>query len=229
MIKAIKRFFGLLLLVLVLGMAFLGWRGWTLYREAEDEQPLEERVAQVRLQEDFTPFSELPDTYVNAVVAIEDPRFWRHPGVDPISLTRALFRDIMARDWVEGGSTITQQLAKNLCFDQDKRLTRKAAELFAAFALERDYSKQEIFELYVNSIYFGNGWYTVSAAANGYFGAEPYALTDYQCTQLACYPNAPSVFMEEENEEALEERRQEVVRRMVRAGYLTPEEALSLL
>ena len=229
MIKAIKRFFGLLLLVLVLGLAFLGWQGRTLYREAEEEQSLGSRIAQVRLQEDFTPFAELPETYVNAVVAIEDPRFWQHPGVDPISLLRALFRDIMARDWVEGGSTITQQLAKNLCFDQDKRLTRKAAELFVALDLERDYSKQEIFELYVNSIYFGNGWYTVSAAANGYFGRSPDALTDYQCTQLACYPNAPSIFMEEENEEALEERRQEVVRRMVRAGYLTPEEALSLL
>ena len=228
MLKFLKRFFGCLILLCLLALALLTFRGWLLYREMETEQPLSERVNEVRLQENYTPFEELPQTYVDAVIAIEDVRFKLHPGVDPISILRALVHDIKEREWVEGGSTITQQLAKNICFDQDKRLTRKAAEMFAAFALEHNYSKEEIFELYVNSIYFGNGWYCVYDAAEGYFGVEPAAMTDYQCTELACYPNAPSIFMEEENEEALEARRQAVLERMVRYGYLTEQEAQAL-
>ena len=228
MFKAIKRFLGFLLLLILVLLAGLTWRGWDLYREVIEEQPLSERVNTVRLEENYTSYEDLPQTYINAVVAIEDIRFWVHPGVDPVSIGRALGRDIREREWVEGGSTITQQLAKNLCFDQDKRLTRKVAEMFAAFALEHAYSKREIFELYVNSIYFGNGWYCVYDASVGYFGAEPWALSDYQCTKLACYPNAPSVFMDEENEAALEERRQEVVSRMVESGCLSEEEAAAL-
>ena len=228
MLKFLKRFFGCLILLCLLALALLTFRGWTLYREMEAEQPLSDRVNEVRLQEDFTPFAELPQTYVDAVIAIEDVRFRLHPGVDPISIVRALAHDVREREWVEGGSTITQQLAKNICFSQDKRLTRKAAEMFAAFALEHNYSKDEIFELYVNSIYYGNGWYCVADAAEGYFGVPPQEMTDYQCTALACYPNAPSIFMEEENEEALEERRQAVLDRMVRYGYLTEQEAEAL-
>ena len=228
MLKALKRLLGVLVLLILAALALLAFRGWTLYREMEAEQPISERVSEVRLQEGFTPYEELPQTYIDAVVAIEDSRFWLHPGVDPVSIVRALVRDIKERSWAEGGSTITQQLAKNLCFDQDKRLTRKAAEMFAAFALEHEYSKKEIFELYVNDIYFGNGWYCVGDAAEGYFGVEPSEMTDRQCTELACYPNAPSVFMEEENGAALEERRKAVLDRMVRFGYLSEEEAAAL-
>ena len=228
MLKFIKRLFGCLILLFLLALAALTFRGWMLYREMEAEQPLSDRVNEVRLQENFTPYAELPETYIDAVIAIEDARFRLHPGVDPISIVRALSRDIKEREWVEGGSTITQQLAKNICFDQDKRLTRKSAEMFAAFALEHNYTKDEIFELYVNSIYFGNGWYCVHDASEGYFGVEPAGMDDYQCTELACYPNAPSIFMEEENEEALEERRQAVLERMVRYGYLTEQEAEAL-
>lgn len=174
-------------------------------------------------------YDDLSPYLVKALVSTEDERFFEHSGVDVRSLGRVLVRTVMMRDESSGGgSTITQQLAKNICFDQDKRLTRKAAEMFAAFALEHNYSKDEIFELYVNSIYFGNGWYCVHDAAKGYFGVEPGEMTDYQCTELACYPNAPSIFMEEENEEALEARRQAVLERMVRYGYLTEQEAEAL-
>lgn len=95
---------------------------------------------------------------------------------------------------MEGGSTITQQLAKNLCFTQEKLLTRKVAEVFAAFALEREYSKEEILELYVNSIYFGNGYYSVREASIGYFQKEPSRMTPSECTMLAGIPNAPSAY-----------------------------------
>ena len=95
---------------------------------------------------------------------------------------------------MEGGSTITQQLAKNLYFSQEKEMTRKVAEMFMAFDLERHYSKEEILELYVNTIYFGNGYYSVAEASEGYFGKAPSEMTEYESTLLAGIPNAPSVY-----------------------------------
>ncbi len=92
---------------------------------------------------------------------------------------------------MEGGSTITQQLAKNLYFNQEKKLERKVAEVFMAFAIEDKYSKEEIMELYVNSIYFGNGYYSIYDAAMGYFQRTPGELTEDECTMLAGIPNAP--------------------------------------
>ena len=91
-----------------------------------------------------------------------------------------MVNDVKAGRFVEGGSTITQQLAKNLYFTQEKKMERKAAEVFMAFALERAYTKNEILELYVNTIYFGNGYYCIKDASEGYFGKEPEDLTDYE-------------------------------------------------
>lgn len=120
-------------------------------------------------------WDELPRLYRDAVVAVEDHRFYSHGGVDFIALCRALWNDVCAGAFVEGGSTITQQLAKNLYFTQEKVLTRKAAEAFMAWAIEKQYTKDEILELYVNSIYFGSGYYNVRQASEGYFGKAPAA------------------------------------------------------
>ena len=226
--KFIKALLGLALLAAVLTLCFLGWQGWRLYRETMEERPLVQTVQQARSIENYTTYEQLPPTYIQAVVAMEDERFLQHPGVDPISLFRALMTDLKQGEWAEGGSTLSQQLAKNLFYTQDKKLTRKIAEALTALELERAYDKDEIFELYVNSIYFGNGWYCVWDAAQGYYGLEPGALSDWQCTELACYPNAPSVFMEEENAAALEERRQLVVDKMLSCGYLSQDQAAAL-
>ena len=126
---------------------------------------------------------------------------------------------------MEGGSTITQQLAKNLYFTQEKELTRKAAEVFMAFELERNYSKEEILELYVNSIYFGDGYYDVSSASEGYFGKTPEELNDYEATLLAGVPNAPSVYAPTKNPDKAEQRRLQVVNRMIACGYITVAES----
>ena len=155
--------------------------------------PLDQKVKQVRAQESYTTFAELPETYVDAVIAAEDHRFYQHNGIDVIAIGRAVVNDIKAMSFVEGGSTITQQLAKNLYFTQEKRLTRKAAEMFMAFHIEANYTKEEIFELYVNSIYFGSGCYDVASASQAYFGVEPSQMDANQCTLLAGIPNAPSV------------------------------------
>lgn len=126
---------------------------------------------------------------------------------------------------MEGGSTITQQLAKNMYFSQDKDLVRKAAEVFVALDLERNYSKEEIFELYVNAIYFGDGYYDVASASEGYFGKTPEEMSDYECTLLAGIPNAPSVYSPTKNPALAAKRQLKVVERMEACGYFSTEEA----
>ena len=138
---------------------------------------------------------------------------------------RATLHDLATRSLDQGGSTITQQVAKNLFFTQEKEFSRKIAEVFMAFALERSYTKGEILELYVNTIYFGDGYYGVSAACAGYFGKAPGQLTDYEATLLAGIPNAPSVYSLSANPDLASQRQAYVVRQMVKYGYLTQEEA----
>ena len=115
--------------------------------------------------EGFTPYSALPQFYIAATISVEDRRFEEHCGIDLIAIGRAAWTDIRAMSFVEGGSTITQQLVKNLLFTQDKKIERKAAEIFAALEMESKYSKEEIFELYVNTVYFGSGYYGIYQAA----------------------------------------------------------------
>lgn len=165
--------------------------GWQMYTQALEAMPLDQKIRQVQSQESYTTFEELPDTYVEAVIAAEDHRFYQHPGVDVIAIGRALVNDIKAMSYVEGGSTITQQLAKNLYFTQEKELVRKVAEVFMAFHMEANYSKEEIFELYVNSIYFGSGCYDVASASHSYFGVEPAQMTPGPVYPAGRYPQCP--------------------------------------
>ena len=127
--------------------------------------------------------------------------------------------------FVEGGSTITQQFVKNELFTQDKKVERKAAEIFAVFELESKYTKEEIFELYVNTIYFGDGYYGVCQASEGYFGKKTSELTDYEAAMLAGIPNAPSAYSPDVNEELAAQRVQQVLKSMVRHKIITQEEA----
>ena len=129
----------------------------------------------------------------------------------------------------EGGSTITQQLAKNLYFTQEKSFIRKIAEMFMAFRLENAYTKDEILELYVNSIYFGDGYYCIYDASQGYFGKAPIDMTDYECTLLAGIPNAPSIYSLTANPELAEQRQEYVVQKMIQYGYISESEAQTIL
>ena len=168
--------------------------GYLMYRDALKEQNLEDKVAEVQADPSYTPLADLPEIYLDAVVAVEDHRFEQHCGVDIIAIARAAWNNIKSWSLREGGSTITQQLAKNLYFTQERSFIRKAAEVFMAFRLEQTYSKDEILELYVNSIYFGSGYYNVRQASEGYFGKAPAQMTPYECTLLAGVPNAPSAY-----------------------------------
>ena len=169
---------------------------------------------------DRVPLQELPQTYLDAVLAVEDKRFYRHPGIDPIAIGRALVNDIRAGAYVEGGSTITQQLAKNQFFTQEKKAVRKVAEMFMAFKIESELDKDKILELYVNSIYFGNGLYCVADASEAYFGKEPSEMNFDECTLLAGIPNAPSNYNPVASPELARQRQAQVLEKMRKAGYL---------
>ena len=205
------------------GFALAG-EGYGLYKNAVQEVSLEEKVNEIHSQESFTSLEDMPETYVQAVVSVEDHRFYDHFGLDLIDIGRAIVNDIKAGRYVEGGSTITQQLAKNLYFSQEKTMNRKAAEVFLALELEQKYTKDEILELYVNSIYFGDGYYSVGEASEGYFGKPASEMNDYECTLLAGVPNAPSKYAPSKNLALAEKRQQKVLSRMEACGYITEEE-----
>ncbi|PST32095.1 glycosyl transferase [Enterocloster lavalensis] len=228
-LKMVRRL-ALVLLVICAGFCLVvGVKGYRMYKGALAQTSLADKVDSIRAREDYTSFEELPPIYVEAVLSVEDHRFYSHPGIDPIAIGRAVFNDLKAMAFVEGGSTITQQLAKNLYFSQEKELTRKAAEMFMAFNLERNYSKEDILELYVNSIYFGNGYYSVAEASEGYFGKAPSEMTEYESTLLAGIPNAPSVYALTANPDLAAQRQRQVVDRMVTCGYYTEVQAQETL
>jgi len=203
--------------------------GYQMYQEAIAEVSLADKAAEIRNKDQFTAYEELPQVYVDAVISVEDKRFFEHPGIDIMAIGRAVYHDIRAGAFVEGGSTVTQQLAKNMYFSQKKELPRKIAEVFIAFDLEENYSKQEIFELYVNTIYFGDGNYCIADATNSYFDKTPSEMTDYESTLLAGVPNAPSRYAPTVSLTLARQRQDQVLRRMVVCGYFTQEKATEIV
>ena len=161
-------------------------------------------------------------------LAAEDDSFYQHHGVDPVAIVRAFIynlRNKASGGGQQGGSTITQQLAKNTLFTQEKHLARKAAEMFAALAIEKQYNKEQIFEMYVNTIYFGSGHYGIGEAAQGYFGKTPLQLTDAEAVMLAGLPYAPSAYSPNSSPDLAVKRMQVVLKRMVKCRVLTQQQA----
>ena len=228
-LKMVRRL-AMVLLVICAGLCLaVGVKGYRMYKGALAQTSLADKVDSIRAREDYTTFEELPPIYVEAVLSVEDHRFYSHPGIDPIAIGRAAFNDLKAMAFVEGGSTVTQQLAKNLYFSQEKELTRKVAEVFMAFDLEKNYSKEEILELYVNSIYFGNGYYSVAEASEGYFGTAPSERTEDESPLRPGSPNAPPGDGPAADPELAARSARPVVDRMVTCGYYTEVQAQETL
>lgn len=169
--------------------------------------------------------NELPPELVQAVIAIEDRRFFDHPGVDVRGLVRAMFANLRAGGIVQGGSTLTQQLAKNLFLTPERSYNRKIKELLLALALENRFEKDELLTIYLNRVYFGAGTYGVEAAAQRYFGASARDIDTYQAAVLAGLLRAPSRLNPDNNTQAAHDRARTVLGAMVAAGYLKPAEA----
>jgi len=168
--------------------------------------------------------TEIPELLRNAFIATEDQRFYQHSGIDYFSLGRAVVKDIVARSKVEGGSTITQQLAKNIFLTADKTFFRKATEASIAMALENNMTKDQILEMYLNRIYFGKGVSGIKQASEYYFGVEPKDLKLWQMATLAGMPKAPNRYNPINDPEASQTRRQVVLKLMFEQGYITEEQ-----
>jgi len=168
---------------------------------------------------------QIPVNLQNAFVAIEDNRFYEHNGVDPRGLMRAVYTNVIRQEIAEGGSTITQQLAKNAYLTQDRTFKRKIQEIFLALQLEKQYTKQEILELYLNQIYFGQGAYGVQAAAKTYFGKNVEDLNLSECAMLAGIPKSPNYYSPFNNLNAAIARRNTVLDQMITYGYISFNEA----
>ncbi|MFC5531874.1 transglycosylase domain-containing protein [Cohnella yongneupensis] len=174
---------------------------------------------------EFVPFNQIPKLLSDAFVATEDKRFYEHSGIDLLGIGRALVKDVIARSAVEGASTITQQLAKNLFLNADKTIFRKGTEASLALALENHKSKEEILELYLNRIYFGRGQYGIKTAAKYYFNVSNLEdLKIWQIATLAGIPKAPNVYNPRSNPEKSMERRAVVLSLMEDQGLITAAE-----
>lgn len=228
--KLIRRLIFLIIIIVIIVGTILVLNGKKMYENALSEISLSDKVEEVRTDSNFVKLENLPKHYLNAIIAVEDNRYFDHGPIDIIAIGRAIWTNVTNFQLREGGSTITQQVAKNLFFIYETDpITRKVAEIFAAFDLEKNYSKSDILELYVNTIYFGDGYYGIKEACNGYLDKEPYEMTLYDCTMMAGIPNAPSVYAPTANPELTRSRQKKVISDMVEHKYLSREQANKLL
>ena len=175
----------------------------------------------------FVPLDEIPRSMSDAVVAVEDARFWKHGGIDYLAVVRALLKDAFYRSFKEGGSTLTQQLAKVVFLSPEKTLKRKLMEAALAVKIERSLSKKEILELYLNKVYFGHGAYGVEMAARTYFGKPARELTLAEAALIAGLVKAPTRYSPYNNLSRAKARQKIVLRRMEEEGYITEAEERS--
>lgn len=227
--KFFKKLFLFIFIVILLIGTILFLNGYKLYNSTIENSSISDKIKEIQSEDTYVSINDVPEYYKNAIIAVEDHRFREHGAIDIISIGRAIVSNIEAKEFNEGGSTITQQVAKNLYFiTEDDIISRKIAEILVAIDLEKNYSKDDILEFYINTIYFGEGYYGIKEASNGYYKKEPKDLTLYEATLLAGVPNAPSVYAPTINPDLAKSRQGKVIRSMVEYGYLSKEEANSI-
>lgn len=224
--KIIRRILLIILILILLVSSLFYLTGKKLYDTKISETDLDTKISQIRSNENFVTLDNVPKYYLNAVVSVEDRRFYNHGAIDFIALARALVSNIRQGEFKEGGSSITQQTAKNLYFiTETDVIARKSAEIIMSYELEKHYSKDKILEIYINTIYFGNGYYGIYEASEGYLGKEPSEMTISEATMLAGVPNAPSLYNPKANINLTISRQKKVISTMVENGYISQEEA----
>lgn len=166
--------------------------GYEMYKTATEAMSVPDKIEELKQRENYITLDEIPEEYRKQVLESEDKRFYYHFGIDPIATARAMANNMIAGSFVQGGSTITQQLAKNMYFSFEKKYERKVAELFVAFQLEKELTKDEILELYCNIAYYGEGCYGLKQAANHYYDVEPSDLSERQIEALVWTLKSPN-------------------------------------
>lgn len=219
-IRFIKLFIKLSIILLI--VVFIN--GFFIYKNAIKSVPLTQKVSDIRGKENYVISSNVSDYFKEFIVSIEDKRFYHHKGIDPVVLIRSFLDNLSAGYYKYGGSTITQQLAKNMYFSSEKKISRKIAEMLVSFDLERNYSKDEILEMYINIIYFGNGYYGIKDASYGYFNIPPSDLNAYDSSLLVGIPQAPSVYNLKNKNRAMTKRYNVILNSLVKNGNISKDE-----
>ena len=219
--KIVKKIILIILLLVIIGLTLFVGGGYVNYVKATNEMSIEDKVKSIRNEKNYVSYDDISETLLEATVSIEDRRFYDHNGVDYRSMARALVENIFAGEIVGGGSTITQQLAKNVYFTYQPSYIRKVSEIFVAYDLEKVLSKKEILELYVNVINYGDNYIGIKAAAEGYFHKEPKDLTLDEATLLAGLPQSPANFQLSNHEAEARIRQKQVLKAMVRDGHIS--------
>ena len=222
--KKFLIFLLILIFVIVVGILLFRFKGYKVYNEITTSKSIESIVNKLKEDEDYVTLDNLPKDYINAVIAVEDHRYYEHGSYDIIALFRALTSNLKSGEINEGGSTITQQVAKNMYFmdgsDKYDGTEKKLAEFYVAKELEDKYSKDEILEFYVNSIYFGQSNYGIREASKYYYDKEPKDMDLDESSLLAGVPNAPSLYNPVDSEELARNRQKKVLSDMVQYGYI---------
>lgn len=227
--KIVKKIILIILLLVIIGLTLFIGGGYVNYVKATNEMSIEDKVKNIRNEKNYVAYDDISETLLEATVSIEDRRFYDHNGVDYRSMARALVENIFAGEIVGGGSTITQQLAKNVYFTYQPSYIRKVSEIFVAYDLEKVLSKKEILELYVNVINYGDNYIGIKAAAEGYFHKEPKDLTLDEATLLAGLPQSPANFQLSNHEAEARIRQKQVLKAMVRDGHISETQMETLI
>ena len=186
-------------------------------------------LGQVRIEKgNYVPLSRIPKFLINALLATEDPRFFEHKGIDYRGIMRAAIRNIIAIKVTQGGSTITQQLTKVVFLSPERKLKRKIKEIILARRLEKELTKEEILDLYLNKIYFGHGAYGVQMAAKTYFGKNIWEINDAEAALLAGLPKSPMSYSPYSDIDLTKLRQWHVLKRMVAEGYITDDQSVNV-
>ena len=225
----IKRLILLIIIVIAISGGILAYKGHKIYKEVLEKKSVLDKVAEIKSQENYTELKDLPEFYKNAVIAVEDRRFYEHGPIDPIAIARAVFVNIKSWELQEGGSTITQQLAKNIYFTQEKSALRKVAEMYMAYEIEKNCDKDTILELYLNTSYFGDGYYCVKDASEGYYNKEPKDMNRNEASMLAGIPNAPSAYCPTKHLSLAKQRQIQVLDKMVKYKFITEQDKTEIL
>ena len=224
----IRRFiviiFGILVGCTVFGVSVLLKQGYDIYSEKVSKLPIESAFGTIMRSDDYVGFDQLPSDYVNAVTSVEDHRFFYRRGIDLIAIGKAMLENVTSGTIVRGGSTITQQVAKNIYFDMSQVFSRKTAEIFFVNDMESKFDKETIFSIYVSIINFGDGYFGIKDAALGYLNKPVEELTLCESALLAGLPQSPTNYQLSNHSEATYNRYLQVLAAMVEYDHITQQQ-----
>lgn len=226
------RFIKWILVLCLLGGLYFGWsrsggeNPLPAYTEkAKNALSFRSYVESKLNRKNYTELAQVPLSFQQALISVEDNRFYQHIGIDMESIFRAALVNLQSGELIEGGSTISQQLVKNLFLSQDRTWTRKALEIPLTLFVEQQFSKPEILEMYINTIYFGSGAYGIGDASQTFFRKPPRALSLAEAALIAGLPAAPSIYSPLVDLNMALKRQNIVLTAMVRHGYISPQQA----